>query len=169
MKKMLLTLLVVGSSIYSCFAQNWNNNDKAIYTQVLDSLKIGNLYTKKYGIDSNLFLNVFYYTNETAAIPPLVKYINDGDWKFVTNYKSFVKSSLKIYSTKNLIPDARINYKEGFNRLSPIIYSEDNVRAIVIFETHMHKDMDKTGFLFLNKVENQWKILKEIETTQIIN
>ncbi|MBB6270797.1 hypothetical protein HDF26_001224 [Pedobacter cryoconitis] len=40
MKKMLFTLLVLGSSIYSCLAQNWNNNGKAIYSQVLDSLKI---------------------------------------------------------------------------------------------------------------------------------
>lgn len=169
MKKILFTFLILGSSIYTCFSQKWNNDDKAIYTEVLHTLKIRNLYARKYGIDSNLFLNVFYYTNETAAIPPLVKYINDGDWKFVTNYKSIVKSSSKIYSTKNLIPNAKINYKEGFNRLSPIIYSEDNVRAIVIFETHMHRDMDKTGFLFLNKVDNQWKILNEIETTQIID
>lgn len=169
MKGILFTFLILGSSIYSCFAQKWNNDDKAIYTEVLHTLKIRNLYTKKYDIDSNLFLNVFYYTNKTAAIPPLVKFINDGDWKFVTNYKSFQNGSRKVYSTKKLIPDARINEKEGFNSLSPIIYSEDNLRAIVIFQTFRHNDMDKTGFLFLNKIDNQWKISKEIDTTQIIN
>ncbi|MBB6274050.1 hypothetical protein HDF26_004523 [Pedobacter cryoconitis] len=169
MKKMLLTLLVVGSSIYSCFAQNWNNDDKAIYTQALDSLKIGNLYTRRYGIDSSLFYNVIFYTHKNQASPPLVKYINDGDWSFITNYKSFINGSEKIYKTKKLIPDGLINYKEGFNNLSPIIYSGDNMRAIVLFETHRNMAIENTGFLFLSKVNNQWRILRKIGTNQIIN